>query len=98
MEFEMKLNALMLTLVTVLATATAFAADKPTTKPSTQPAATAVNKICAVEGGDHTVDPDFFVMYKSQKIGFCCEDCIKEFKADPEKYVAQLKARKDGVK
>jgi YHS domain-containing protein len=37
-------------------------------------------------------------MYKSQKIGFCCEDCIKEFKADPEKYVAQLKARKDGVK
>jgi hypothetical protein len=98
MEFEMKLNALMLTLATVLATATAFAADKPTTKPSTQPAATAVNKICAVEGGDHTVDPDFFVMYKSQKIGFCCEDCIKEFKADPEKYVAQLKARKDGVK
>ena len=94
----MKLNALMLTLVTVLGTATAFAADKPTTKPSTQPAATAVNKICAVEGGDHTVDPDFFVMYKSQKIGFCCEDCIKEFKADPEKYVAQLKARKDGVK
>ena len=27
-------------------------------------------------------------MYKGMKIGFCCDDCIKEFKEDPDKYVA----------
>jgi hypothetical protein len=72
------------------------AADKPATKPSTtQPA---INKFCAVEGGDHTVDKDVFVMYKGQKIGFCCADCIKEFNSDPDAYMDKLKARKDGVK
>jgi YHS domain-containing protein len=93
-------TCLMIAIATLLGATTMFAADKPTTRPATQPAASAaaVNKICAVEGGDHTVDPEFFVMYKSQKIGFCCKDCIKEFEADPDKYVAELKARKDGIK
>ncbi len=72
------------------------AGDKPATKPaSTQPA---INKFCAVEGGDHAVDKDVFVMYKGKKVGFCCEDCIKEFNADPDTYMEKLKARKDGVK
>ena len=69
------------------------AASQPASKP-----AVAVNKICAVEGGDHTVDPEFFTMYKGLKIGFCCKDCIAEFDAEPEKYIAKLKARGDGVK
>ena len=72
------------------------AGDKSATKPATtQPA---INKFCAVEGGDHAVDKDVFVMYKGQKIGFCCEDCIKEFNADPDTYMKKLKERKDGVK
>jgi YHS domain-containing protein len=30
-------------------------------------------------------------MYEGQKIGFCCEDCIAVFKANPDKYMATLK-------
>jgi hypothetical protein len=76
------------------------AADKPADgkkAPATTQAAKgpAVNKFCAVEGGDHTVDPDFYVIYKGQKIGFCCADCIKEFDQDPDEYIAKMKARND---
>ena len=73
------------------------AADKPTTpttKPAaTQPAAAAkpVNKTCPVEGKDHEVDPKVTVVYKGKTIGFCCEDCIPKFKADPDKYLADMK-------
>lgn len=48
----------------------------------------AVNKICPVD--DKPIDRDVFVIYKGQKIGFCCEDCVKDFKEDPERYVAKL--------
>ena len=70
---------------------------KAASQPASAPAA-AINKICAVEGGDHTVDKDFFTMYKGMKIGFCCKDCIAEFEAEPEKYIAKIKARGDGIK
>ena len=99
-----KMNVIVMAIVSLLGTAVVVAADKPTTAPATKPTTqqaaknAAINKICAVEGGDHTIDPDFFVMYKGMKIGFCCEDCIKSFNEEPEKYVAALKARKDGVK
>jgi YHS domain-containing protein len=91
-------------MVSLLGASVLIAADKPTapptTAPTTKPAAKlpAINKFCAVEGGDHTVDPDFFTMYKGMKIGFCCADCIKSFEEDPESYIAKMKARKDGVK
>jgi YHS domain-containing protein len=61
--------------------------DKPTTQPSAQP----VNKYCAIER-DHKIDPKGKTyLYKGKTIGFCCEDCIDEFKKDPEKYMAKLK-------
>src|SRR5712691_4865881 len=85
----------------LLGAAVAIAAEKPKgDKPATKPASTqpAINKFCAVEGGDHAVDKDVFVMYKGKKVGFCCEDCIKEFNSDPDAYMEKLKARKDGVK
>ena len=87
-------------IVSLLGISVLIAADKPTTAPATKPATNqaAVNKFCAVEGGDHTVDPDFFTMYKGMKIGFCCADCIKSFEEDPDGYLAKMKARKDGVK
>jgi hypothetical protein len=85
----------------LFAAAMVVAADKPadskdkspTTKPATQ--AAFVNKFCAVEGGDHTVDPDVFVMYKGQKVGFCCKDCIEEFNASPDEYITKMKKRND---
>src|SRR4051812_11828141 len=55
-----------------LGAAVTIAADKPAgDKPATKPASTqpSINKFCAVEGGDHAVDKDVFVMYKGQKIG-----------------------------
>ena len=74
-----------------------FAADppkpkSPTTKPATTQAKAAgpVNKFCAVEGKGHDVDPKVTYVYKGKTIGFCCADCIDEFKKDPEKYVKNM--------
>jgi hypothetical protein len=104
-----KLTLLAATFVSLLGTAVLTAADKPAdTKektPATKPAdgkgdssKPAINKFCAVEGGDKAVDQDAWVIYKGLKIGFCCEDCVKEFNSDPDAYMAKLKARKDGIK
>ena len=83
---------------TLLAIATLSRNQKLVASPATAPATTQaandgppVNKFCAVEGGKNKVDPTVFVIYKGQKIGFCCEDCIKDFNKDPDKYVASMK-------
>jgi YHS domain-containing protein len=63
-------------------------ADNPTTAPATQPMI--YNKICPVT--KEAVDPKVpTVQYEGKTIGFCCEDCIKQFNADPEKYMKDLK-------
>jgi len=65
----------------------------PTTAPATRPAAEngAVNQFCAVEQ-EHAIDPKGkTTTYKDKVIGFCCDDCIDEFKKNPEKYMAKLK-------
>jgi YHS domain-containing protein len=49
-----------------------------------------VNKKCPVEP-EHEVDPTVTVTYKGKVVGFCCEDCVKTFKANPEKYMKKLK-------
>jgi YHS domain-containing protein len=66
---------------------TVRAADTP---PSTQESKKAINKFCAVNTKDE-VDPDVTVEYKGKIIGFCCKDCIPKFKAEPEKYMKDLK-------
>ena len=72
------------------ATPAAPPATAPATTQSADPAkGPAVNKICPVD--DKPVDRDCFIIYKGQKIGFCCEDCMKDFKEDPERYMAKLK-------
>jgi len=81
----------------LLAAPVAFAADKPATQPvadtaTTQPAAdaTPVNKFCPVESDDE-IDPTVTIVYKGQTIAFCCKDCVKDFKKDPDKYLAKMK-------
>jgi YHS domain-containing protein len=32
------------------------------------------------------------INYKGTEVRFCCNGCVKKFKADPEKYLAKLKA------
>ena len=92
----MKRSAMLSTVAAVLVGggALAYAADKPKAGPTTKPAATQpskpVNKFCAVEGKDHEVDPKVTTEYKGKTIGFCCRDCIDEFKKDPEKYVKSM--------
>jgi YHS domain-containing protein len=82
-----------------------LAHDKPATQPSkdaactvcktsatTQPSAkaTPINKMCPVETDDE-VDPAVTIVYEGKTIGFCCTDCVKDFKKNPAKYLANLK-------
>jgi len=78
------------------------AADQPASQPSTEPATApatqasaaengAINQFCAVEK-DNKIDPKGKTYtYNGKVIGFCCPDCIDEFKKNPEKYMATLK-------
>ena len=78
------------------------AADKaPATAPSTQPADKSsgvgdkdkkpINKFCAVEQENPIDAKGGTYLYKGKVIGFCCPDCVDEFKKDPEKYMATIK-------
>jgi hypothetical protein len=64
----------------------AKSAETPTTKPVGKP----VNKFCAVET-EHEIDPAVTIVHNGKIIGFCCADCIKDFKKDPDKYVKGMK-------
>ncbi|MFC1851198.1 hypothetical protein ACFL27_13465 [candidate division CSSED10-310 bacterium] len=44
---------------------------------------------CPVMGGD--VNKEVFTDHDGQRIYFCCSECIKEFKKDPDKYLAKIK-------
>lgn len=58
---------------------------KPTTNPATRPAdKKPVNKLCPVM--DEAIDLKITYEYKGKVYGLCCESCIDEFKADPEKF------------
>jgi YHS domain-containing protein len=64
--------------------------DTPTSQPSTKPVKP-VNQYCAVQK-EYKIDPNGpTVMYNEKLIGFCCEDCLPEFKKNPEKYMKDLK-------
>jgi YHS domain-containing protein len=88
----MKLIAAMLGTTIALGTAAVMAggdknADKSDKAPATQP----INKFCAVEQ-ENKIDPKGGTyVYKDKVIGFCCPDCIDEFKKDPEKYMKTIK-------
>jgi YHS domain-containing protein len=45
------------------------------------------NKICPISGDK--VSPKAFYVYQGKKYNFCCAACIKKFKKNPEKYVAE---------
>ena len=72
---------------------------QPASQPSSEPATTqsaaaengAVNQYCAIEK-DNKIDPKGKTyVYNGKTIGFCCPDCIDEFKKNPEKYMATLR-------
>jgi YHS domain-containing protein len=50
-----------------------------------------VNQFCPIQS-DNPIDPAVATyMYNGKTYGFCCEDCIGEFKKDPAKYAASAK-------
>ena len=49
-----------------------------------------INAKCPVQGED--IDSAVTTAYKGKTVAFCCEDCVKEFKKDPEKYMKQIAA------
>ena len=49
-----------------------------------------VNQFCAVER-ENEVDVRITLPHEGRTIGFCCKDCVKDFRKDPKKYVAGLK-------
>ena len=70
-------------------TVAVVAKEQPATRPATQPA-TPANKFCPIEP-EHEIDSTVTVTHKGKVVGFCCADCIKDFKKDPDKYVKNMK-------
>ena len=48
------------------------------------------NTVCPVSGDK--VSGKHFVVHEGKKYALCCPHCGKEFKKDPEKFIAQLEA------
>ena len=51
-----------------------------------------LNTKCPVSGDD--VDKEVTEVYKGRTIAFCCKDCVKDFKKDPDKFVKKLDEEK----
>ncbi len=47
-----------------------------------------INTVCPVSGED--VDPKITYAYNGKTFAFCCNKCLKKFKADPQKYLSRL--------
>ena len=45
---------------------------------------------CPVMGG--AINREIYTDYHGMRIYFCCAGCDGEFKSDPEKYLAQMRA------
>jgi YHS domain-containing protein len=54
------------------------------------------NKMCPLLDGK--ADGKTFMVYKGKRYGFCCPGCEKEFKKNPEKYIAKLKETEKDLK
>ena len=50
---------------------------------------TILQKTCPIMKGG-AIDKKVFTEYNGKKVYFCCPGCIDRFKAEPEKYIAQL--------
>jgi YHS domain-containing protein len=62
----------------------------PVNAPTAAASSVPVNKYCPVDPTS-PIDPKITYMYNGKTYGFCCKDCITEFKKDPAKYAAEAK-------
>ncbi len=49
-------------------------------------------EICPVTGDK--IDPKVSTTYKGKEYHFCCRDCVRKFKRNPEKYIARMEKEK----
>ena len=48
-------------------------------------------KTCVVSGDKlGEMGKPVTLVYKGQELKFCCKDCVKDFKKDPDKYIKKL--------
>ena len=83
-----------------LSISAAFAAE-PGKAQDKKPRPKPVNAVCPVS--DHDVDAEFTATHDKKLVGFCCEDCVAEFKKSPEKFMKKVAAeeaknKKDAAK
>lgn len=76
-------------LVLMLAARGASAQERATRPAASRPA---LNKYCPVMP-EEEADPNITTVYKGRTIAFCCDNCLKKFKANPERYFARLVSR-----
>src|SRR5688500_17901316 len=60
------------------------------TTPAGESLSEPVNRFCAVER-ENEVDARITLVHDGRTIGFCCKDCVKDFRKDPKKHAAGLK-------
>lgn len=84
------LTAIALALVGCTNTTTDTAKSTPAPAKETVATGVPINKMCATMH-EHPVDPKVTIVHDGKVIGFCCPDCIADFKKDPAKYMASLK-------
>jgi YHS domain-containing protein len=70
-----------------LSVSAAFAAD-PDKAQDKKPKP--VNAVCPVS--DHDIDPAVTATHSKKLVGFCCEDCLAEFKKSPDKFMKKVEA------
>ena len=82
----MKLRITFTALAIVLTAAVVRAEDKPAAKP--YPLTT-----CIVSGEKlDSMGKPFVYDHEGREVRFCCKNCVKDFKKEPEKYLKQLNA------
>jgi YHS domain-containing protein len=93
-ENALVMKKMILTLCVAALATSAIAADPPNSKgdktaKSSGVKIESINTICPVSGDKvGELGKAVYVEYKGKKIGFCCKDCPKDFKKDPEKFAA----------
>jgi YHS domain-containing protein len=87
----MKMFAVLSVLTLALGAAAVMAGDDKGEKKDKTPATQPINKFCAVEQDNKIDAKGGTYVYKGKVIGFCCPDCIDEFKKDPEKYMKTIR-------
>ena len=70
-------------------------AQRPVWAAASSKAVNVGNAVCPVSGDK--VDGRHFMTYQGKRYGLCCGMCAKDFKKDPEKYIATLAAVEPGM-